>query len=69
MGREAGEAGGPRAAGGERVILGEAIGQTQSTSKRGERRQRRAKGSQQREGESRGERGESGLLHGGLDLP
>lgn len=64
-----GEAGGPRAAGGERVILGEAIGQRQSTSKRGERRQRRAKGSQLREGAVKRGAGESGLLHGGLDLP
>lgn len=59
-----------RVARGERIILGEGIGQRGSTSKRGGRRQRRAKGSRRKGGgESIGESGESGLLHGGLTSP
>lgn len=46
MGGEVGEAAELRVARGGRVILGEAIGRRQSTSKRGAWRRRRAKGSQ-----------------------
>lgn len=60
MGGEAGEAGEARAAGGERLVLGEAMGQRQSTSKRGERRLRRAKGSQQRGGGGGSQEGRAG---------